>query len=123
MAATDDDDGLARVGVGRLATGPPKSKRRDFPPFVGHPDIDHLDMRGEHRSHQPHPRDDNRQRLVVAEEQISKLGRLAHRRDESRLILKPSRSSSRVSRIYHFSKIINKRSVCGPKRIGQQAQE
>ena len=83
MRTPDDDDGFARrdslFRVGRVHTN---AKRRYVPAFVRNPDTNHADVGWEERMQKAHPRVNDRERLVVAEEDVSLIGRGAEVRTE-----------------------------------------
>ena len=81
MRTPSDDDSLTRrcwlFRVGRVHTN---AKRRYVSTFVRYADIDHADVGGEKRAHEAHPRDYDRERLVIAEEDVGLIGRRAELR-------------------------------------------
>lgn len=83
MGAPSDDDGFARrallFGVGWVHTD---AKRRYVPALVRYADIDHADVSWKERAEEAHPRDNDRKRLVVAEEDVGLIGRGAEVRAE-----------------------------------------
>lgn len=83
VGAPSDDDGLAGrdllFGVGWVHSN---AKGRYVPAFVRYAYIDHADVSWEERAQEAHPGDNNRKRLVVAEENVSLIGRGAEVRAE-----------------------------------------
>ena len=75
MRAPSDDDSLAGrywlFRVGRMHTNP---KCRYIPAFIRYADTDHTDVSWEQRAQEAHPRDNDRKRLVVAEEDVGFVG-------------------------------------------------
>ena len=57
-------------------------KRRYVPAFVRYANVDHTDVGREERVQKAHPRNNDRKRLVVAEEDIGLIGRGAEVRTE-----------------------------------------
>ena len=58
------------------------AKRRYVPTFIRYADISHADVTWEKRAQEAHPRDNDRERLVVAEENVGLIGRGAEVRAE-----------------------------------------
>lgn len=58
------------------------AQRKYFPSFVGYADIDQANMSWEKRAQETHPGDNDRKRLIVAEENIGLIGRGAEIRSE-----------------------------------------
>ena len=83
MGAPSNDDSLAGRGllfrVGWMHTN---TKGRYVPAFVRYADVDHADVSWEERTQEAHPGDNDRKRLVVAEEDVGLVGRGAEVRGE-----------------------------------------
>ena len=75
MGAPSDDYSFARRSlpfrVGRVHTN---AKRRYVATFVRYADTDHADVSWEERAQEAHPRNDDRKRLIVAEEDVRLIG-------------------------------------------------
>ena len=75
MGPSSNDDGFARrdllFRVGWVHTN---AKRRYVPAFIRYADIDHADVTWEKRAQEAHPGDNDRERLVVAEENVGLVG-------------------------------------------------
>ena len=83
MGAPSDDDRFAgRALLFRVGWVHANAQRRYIPSFIGYADIDHADVSWEKRAQEAHPRDNDRKRLIVAEENVSFVGRGAKVRTE-----------------------------------------
>ena len=83
MRAPSNDDSLAgRCWLFRVGWVNTNAKCRYVSTFVRYADIDHADVGWEKRAHEAHPRDYDRKRLVVAEEDVGLIGRRAEVRTE-----------------------------------------
>ena len=76
MGSPGDDDSFAGRGllfrVGWMHTN---AKGRYVPTFIRYADTDHADVSWEERAQEAHPRNNDRERLIVAEEDVSLIGR------------------------------------------------
>ena len=83
MGAPSDDDGFAgRALLFRVGWVYANAQRKYFSSFIGYADIDHADVSWEKRAQEAHPRDNDRKRLIVTEENIGLIGRGAKVRIE-----------------------------------------
>ena len=81
--------------------------------------MDHANVRGEQGGHQTHSLLQNRQRLVVVEEEIG-LGRSSGR-NEPRLAFQTNRLSCRIRGIDTFCEIVDERAISSVQGGGQEA--